>query len=349
MIKKILIARSAWAEIYEPAWLRALRILGYQCEMFETHQYIGSGISGRIQQRLLLGPKIAFVNEELKRRLAEYEPDVCLFYQGHHFKPSTIAEINKKCITAGYHNDNPFSKRKILFRYRHLIPALPYYDIYHVYRNSDIRNFSDAGVDMVRQLMSYYIPWKDYPHKWESEEERKIWDCDIVYAGHAEPDQRIACIKSLIMQGYKIKIYGEHSNWSKYLSNKYLKKIPPIKKVVGDEYRKAICGARVALCFFSKWNEDEYTRRVFEIPACKTALFSESTTTMNSLYLPDSEAVYFKDTSELNKKIKYYLSHQEQIDTIANAGYDRAMNSGYDIFSRMRQWIDDLSKIKVKK
>jgi len=71
--------------------------------------------------------------------------------------------------------------------------------------------------------------------------------------------------------------------------------MPP---VYGKEYRQALCDAKLGACFLSKWNGDEYTRRVFEIPACGVMLLAERTRTMESLFKEGRDAECFGSAEE---------------------------------------------------
>jgi spore maturation protein CgeB len=107
----------------------------------------------------------------------------------------------------------------------------------------------------------------------------------------------------------------------------------------GESYVRALNGAKIALAFFSSWNLDTYTTRVFEIPACGTMLLSQRTETMLTLYSEDTEAVYFDSIDELVDKARYYLKHDSVRRRVALAGHRRCISSGYDIYSRMQEWI----------
>lgn len=61
-VHSVLIVCSAFGEIYEPSWLRALRDLGIEAELFDTHSHIPANLGGRLEQRYLLGPHIGKVN-----------------------------------------------------------------------------------------------------------------------------------------------------------------------------------------------------------------------------------------------------------------------------------------------
>ena len=192
-IKEILIVRSAFHDIYEPAWDRALNELGVKSRIFETHQIIGDGIPARIQQRILWGPAILAVNRILIKKVIEKSPDVLFFYQGHHFHYRTIQRLRFNAFIAGYHNDDFMGPRKKMLRYRFLRKALPSYHGFHVYRECNLQEVLTAGVARAKVLMPYYLPWADYPRELTLEEGKR-WSCDIVFAGHAAKDVRIECL-----------------------------------------------------------------------------------------------------------------------------------------------------------
>jgi spore maturation protein CgeB len=60
---------------------------------------------------------------------------------------------------------------------------------------------------------------------------------------------------------------------------------------------------------------------------------------MLELYAEDKEAVYYSDADELIDKARYYLNHDAARQRIAEAGLKRCQASGYDIYSRMREWL----------
>ena len=132
-VESVLIVRSAFGEIHELAWLRALRDLGIRAELFDTHSYIPRNLVGRLEQRLLIGPHIGKVNRMVAERVKKMRPDAVHFYQGHHYTAKTIAQVARISFTSGLHNDDPFG-RPDLREYRLLIKALPTYDGYHVNR-----------------------------------------------------------------------------------------------------------------------------------------------------------------------------------------------------------------------
>ena len=136
-LESVLLVRSAFGEIHELAWLRALRDLGIRVELFDSHANIPSNLAGRMEQRYLIGPHIRNVNRMAVVGAKAMRPDVVHFYQGHHYTAETVAHIAQIAFASGLHNDDPFG-RPDRREYRLLLKALPKYDGYHVNRECNL-------------------------------------------------------------------------------------------------------------------------------------------------------------------------------------------------------------------
>lgn len=338
---RVLIARGAFAEMYEPAWDRALDELGTASEMFEAHALTLPGLLGRIERRLLWGPGISRLRRALVAKARQARPDVTLLYQGHYYDTDTVEELRRWSFVVGYHNDDPFGPRRRMLRYRHLLAALRRYDGYHVYRPVNLDEARRFGVRRVGLLPPYYLPWQDFPREL-AENDRKAFGCDVVFAGHAEPDLRNACLSVAVRSGLRVRIHGEGPYWQAQLPKDVYSVVAPIRVAVGEVYRRALCAAKVATCFLSKWNRDRYTRRTFEIPACGVFLLAERTPEMSAFFTEGVEAEYFSSPEEFVSKARFYVEHDEARERIAAAGYARVKSGGHDIHSRMKQWLSEV-------
>jgi len=346
-IESVLIVRSAFGEIYELAWLRALRDLGIKTELFDTHSYIPANLIGRIEEHFIFGPHIGKVNRMVVERVKEMRPDVAHFYQGHHYTAETIAQVARVSFAAGSHYDDPFGRPQRR-EYRLLKKAFPEYDGYHVNRQCNVAEAATYGVKRVRVLMTYYIPWLHYPGSLSMQEQR-TWGSDIVYAGHMEPDLRIECLTRVVRAGLKCRIFGGEAEWRSALPRDVYQAVRPIPDVRGADYRRALCASKIAACFFSKWNRDQYTNRSWEIPACGVFLLSERTPAMQGFYDEGKEAEFFDCPEEFMDKVRFYLQNESARKRIAAAGYARVTASEHDIYSRMRQWLADVADWQEEK
>jgi spore maturation protein CgeB len=334
----VLIARGSFGDIYEPAWCRALRETGVRAEIFDCHARTSAGVLGRVERRILFGPGVSRLRRELLAYVRKTRPQVTLLYQGHYFDAKTVSRLSSLTTVVGYHNDDPFGDRRTMLRYRLFLGALRHYRGFHVYRAANVQEALSYGVPSVRVLKPYYIPWLDYPRDVEAR-----WRADVVYVGHAEPDFRGQCIDAATQVSNRVSLYGDEKYWKPLLASRTYERLRPLAPVYGESYRAALCGAKIALCFFSKWNRDQYTRRAFEIPACGTFLLSERTPAMAELFVEGVHADYFSSPEECSEKIRFYLAHESARQRIAAAGRARVIAAGHDIFSRMRQWAADVS------
>ncbi len=341
MIRSVLIARGAFGDIYEPAWVRALREMGVKADLFDAHALTLPGLAGRLERRFLWGPGVRRINRRLIERVEAQRPDVLLLYQGHYYPATTIDRLRRSTFVVGFHNDDPFGDRRGLLRYRHLLPALPRYHGFHVYRPQNIAECQALGVERVGLLLPYFIPWLDHPRPL-SPQTRKRWQCELLFAGHVEPDSRIDCITRAARQNLDIRVYGGEKPWRQALPADVYHRVGPTLHLDPESYRQALSGARIGACFFSKWNRDQYTRRTFEIPACGLLLLSERSPWMETHFEEDREAVFFSSPEEFVDKARFYLKNETARKRIASAGHHRVHADGHDIHSRLRQWLAEV-------
>lgn len=345
---KILIIKGGFGDIYEPAWAKALKELGHEVYLFDCHKYTLPSVLGRLERRLLFGPSIQQIRKKSIKFARIFKPDIILLYQGHYHDLASVNELSKIAWTTGYHNDNPFSAwddGRHSNRYKYLIPSLAGYDSYHVYRDCNIEQFKNAGIKHVKTLMSYYIPEMDHPINNKSSN----LGADVIFAGHPEKDGREIHLNALIQEGIDFKLYGSGRYWRPLIEKDLWSKLNIVRVLNINDYRLALNSSKICLSFFSKWNRDQYTRRVFEIPAMKKFLLAERTDAMQSLYKEGKEAEYFCSIEEMLDKIKFYLKNNHEREKIAQAGYIRCTTSGYDINSRMKLWITDINKWNIEK
>jgi len=340
-IRSVIIARSAFGDQYEPAWDRALGELGVNSRIFETHAFL-PGLWGRVQERLLWGPGVARAGRALVAETERDRPDVVLLYHGHHFGPAVLERLRPLAFVTGYHNDDPTGPRRGMLRYRLLLKALPRYHGYHVYRDCNVPEFLAAGVPRVKVLPACYLPWIDRPRELSAEEAR-AWGSDVLFAGHAEPDGRAECLAVAARAGLAVRVHGDPRYWRPAGPPDAPPGLRLLPAIYGEEYRLALRAAKVCACFFSKWNRDQVTRRAFEIPACGAFLLAERTPAMQALYEEGKEAEYFASPGEFADKARFYATHDDARRRVAEAGCRRAAASGYDIHSRMRQWLADVA------
>jgi len=190
--------------------------------------------------------------------------------------------------------------------------------------------------------MPYFVPWIHRPLQL-SEEDRRRYDCDVVFVGHYEPDGRDGYIRALIEAGLRVRVFGGEY-WNRWAPADLRRVLGTVRPVYGDEYAKALCGAKMALGLLSRLNRDTYTIRHFEIPACGALLLSERTADLERMFRDGEEAVFFSGVEELVHRAKWLAGPESPADRIRVLGLKRVWEDGHDVLSRMRQlvsWIDN--------
>ena len=332
---KILIVGYFSAFWHEAAWVRALRELNHEVLEFRIAPYFDNSLFGRFQNRLLVGPVISAVNRDLIEAVEESNPDVVVFYRALPISADTIRSLatrNSSRTLVSYNNDNAFGPIGNKAYWRLYKQTIPFYDLHLAYRDSDVP-FLDVG-PKVHVLQPHNLPWL---HRIVPPADQTGWESDICFLGHFEPDRRQHELEFLMRNvPAHYRLHG--SLWKENSSGMAWQGMQT-SELQGEDYVRALNAAKIALVFFSTWNTDTFTRRVFEIPACGTMMLSQRTDAMRDLYTEDKEAVYYDSAEELVDKAQLYLRNDDLRRRIAAAGHKRCLESGYDIYSRMREWL----------
>lgn len=343
---KILIAADWHGEIYAQAFFDGFKSLGCDTrkfswkEYFKHYQYPSryetdnsklKSLYYRLQNKFLIGPVIAKINQDFIKKCEEVKPDLVFIYRGTHIYPETIQKIKNStlCKVYGYNNDDPFSNEYKNYVWRFYKKSIPYYNHIFSYRWKNIEDYRSIGYDKVSLLRSYYLDKKNF---YIEQPYTNKYECDVVFIGHFEDDGRDEAIKLLLENGVNLKLYG--TGWEKSsLYDYFIDKFKEIKPVY-DDYNIVINSAKIALVFLSKLNNDTYTRRCFEIPATKTLMMSEYTDDLTTLFKQSVEAEYFKSKEELLNKVKYYLENTQYIEKVGYSGYKKLKSDGHEVINR---------------
>lgn len=348
-MKIMLVGNWEWSQ-YEEAFEKGLNEAGVKVIRFEINKHV-NGLISRMERRLYFpGLNMLQINLKILRGVKNESPDLVLFWRPTCIFPWLIRKIVKLGVkTISYNNDDPFGWRKQknapwdhgLMWYWYL-RTLNEYDFNFFYRRLNCSEALEHGAKHADIMLPYFMPWR------ERDIDASSYDCsnfetDVVFVGHYEEDGRVNAIKKIIQVGIRLKIWGA-TIWENKLTASEVVSIGGVCPANGEDYVRAICSSKVALCFLSKLNRDTYTRRCFEIPACKRVLLAERTADLKSMFIEDVEACFFSTHEEMIDKINWLLSHDEIRDGIAQAGYERVWKDGHDVFSRADEFLRNLSE-----
>lgn len=330
--------------MYERQFCDALRRNGVRVTEVPVDPLLGpTGLFRRAQEHFARGPGAFAANALLAWRVVRHRPDAVFAWRAPWLRPWVMKALRRAgARVALYNNDDPFGPDRDQPAWRHYRRAIPVADACFAYRSVNIEDYREHGARHVFMLRSAYDPILHRPLELTSGDRRRF-HCDAVYVGHYEPDDRVDHLDALLVAGMDVRVHG--SDWDRCPRGRPVSELLPVQRVVGEDYVKALCGAKVALAFFSKRNRDGYSRRCFEIPATGTVLVAPRTAEMTELYREGIEAVYFSSPAELVDAVQGLLADDGRRRRIALAGRDRARISGYDVDSRVREFLADLASL----
>jgi len=326
---RILVAGDGHSAIHEVAVVNAFQKLGHEVEAFYWQTYFESKypvvrLWRRAQNKFIFGSTLAKLNADLISAAVKTNPKLIFIYRGTHVYTHTIEEIKRKLPNSfvfGYNNDDPFAVGHPPWLWRHFLKSVSKYDLMFAYRHNNLDNFLRIGARRVELLRSWFIPEINHPISLSGIDKAK-YECDVVFIGHYEDDGRLGYLEEIERRDWRLKIFGPGSQWDEKLSRSpLLAKHIPVQSVWGEDYNRALCGAKIALCFLSKLNNDTYTRRCFEIPSTGTMMLSEFSSDISTLFEEGKEAEYFRNKEEFLSKLYFYLQNDKERFAIKNAGY----------------------------
>jgi hypothetical protein len=358
---RILVAGDWYSDVHEEGVYQAYQKLGNEVFRFTWHQYfqpaqVSLPIVEKIetfwrkfQDKFIVGPILGKINRDFIKKVVECKPDLISVYRGTHITKGTLRTIKKRfpeIFLVSHNEDDPFTEGHPYWLWRHFLASIPEYDLVLAHRLRNIKQYEQAGAKNVKFLRSWYAPERTHAVTL-SEEDKLKFESDVVFAGHYEADGRIDLLEEIVKNGYKLRLFGPGKYWDPVLQESdLLRHLGPVQMVWGEDYNKVLCGAKVALCFFSKLNCDTYTRRCFEIPATQTVLLSEYSDELATLYQAGVEADFFKSKDELMQKLRRYIDNDTFRASVAQAGYNRVVADGHDVISRMKQVLEWAEQIK---
>ena len=288
------------------------------------------------------------VNREVLAEARRVQPDWVFFWRPTHILPSTLKRLAAMGIRpASYNNDDPFGPRahgQVPWHHHALwhwyIKCLPHFHMNFFYRRINCDEALAVGAKHAQVLLPYFIPAQDRPIELDAAAQAR-YGCELVFVGHHEADGRETLVRSLVDAGIDLKLWGGAS-WSPAVLGDLQARLGPVQAVLGDDYRKALCGADICLCLLSRLNRDTYTRRCFEIPACGRVMLAERTADLTAMFKEDEEACFFSSPEELVSKARWLLDNAERRQRIAAAGLQRVWADGHAVADRCRSLLQTL-------
>lgn len=333
-LKMIYVGSLATTPDRDSGWMREFASLGWMIFKLNTDiELTGSAFIKKIKRRLQCSKEYITLEQELLELVERERPKWVHFRLPTEFSRNTILGLKKRnVIVTQYCNDDAFSKKSPIGLYRNFKHSLPFFDGHFVFRQRNIRDYLAAGAIHVEHCPPTYDP---IAHNQNQRSVDGSFIADAAFVGHYENDGRLAYMEGLHRAGFNIILRG--GMWDSAIKNGPLASLAPLTHAFGDEYNRIYANSLAGICFFSKINNDEWTRRAPEIIAIGGLLVCERTPEAQQRFIDREEAFFFSDVSELIHIVDFLIKNPTERERVRAAGYARLMNGGYTLSDRAHQ------------
>jgi hypothetical protein len=339
--------------------MSALQRLGHQTIGVNTVQpwrQVG-WFQRQIQRRLHCGSVVNAINETALAVAQEMKPDLVWADKQEFLRIETLHELRKLGSRLLHFTPDPYFtltwKRTPL-----MDEAMGVFDVL-VY----CKSYERVDYEALNQ-QTIYMPlgYCDETHR-PLQSSDPHWQCSVGFLGGWDP-RREQMLHGVAATGVDLKIWGGYWEFLKDGRTNLRRRIilkqlagresfqihhdpelaPCLKggEVYGDDYARALSGARIGLGFLRKVCPDQHTTRSFEIPACGSMLLADRTDEHMGFFEEGREADFFDSKDEMLEKLNFYSANEAAREKIAAAGRQRCELSGYSYIERMREAINEI-------
>jgi spore maturation protein CgeB len=258
-------------------------------------------------------PRLRVFSQEVVQACREFRPLWMLVTGLAPLDASALQAIGQLGVKRlNYLTDDPLNPEH---RSPWFLKALPHYE--HVFspRRANMEDLRRLGCPAVSYVPFAYAPELHFPEPSATAEEQTRFAAEVVFAGGADRD-RAPYMAALLRAGFKVALYGGY--WERYPGTKAHAQGHADPQTL----RKAIRGAKVALCLVRRANRDGHAMRTFEVPAIGACMLVEDTEEHREIFGEDEVAVaYFCDVDDMIEKLHWLLAHDDERQRLAQTAH----------------------------
>ena len=341
-----IISSGAWC------YAESIKELGYELYCYENDSFIRQyntsvfwKVIRRLNSRRILDLHRKKHVKGLLDTAALHKPDIIIILKGLLLGPTDIKALKVHSPFVVVINHDDYFSKSINSISKLQFDAIPHYDFVFVTKEVNVEE-----IEKYNKAVEFF-PFAYYPaiHKKHilSEEDKKKYETDILFIGTYE-HERVELMEYLVSKtNFKLSMYG--GNWQLLPGSSVLQQCNiHHREIIMEDMAKAIQCAKITLGFLRKSNRDTYTQRSFEIPACGGVFLAERTAFHQKLYEEGVEAVFFdvSKPEEMLDKVNYLMEHSAKREAIREAGYQKAICSGFTYVNRIVQITDKFEQHK---
>jgi spore maturation protein CgeB len=343
--------------------MRALVRLGHTVDGVDTIEpwRRASWVARQVQRRLQWGEIINRINKNVLKAARVFKPDLIWAEKQEYLWPETIDRLRAGGAFMAHFTPDPYFSLSWK-RTRVMDAAMDAFDVLVYCKSYERLDYAALGKPTIYMPLGFC----DEVHRPMGSVD-SFWQCAVGFLGGWEP-RREEMLTSVVKVEPDLKIWGglweffRDGQWSprrhlllsqqagkvpfKLRRNALLESAFQGNEVYGEDYARALTGARIGLGFLRRVCPDQHTTRTFEIPACASMLLGDRTDEHCELFEEGKQAEFFSSDEELADKVRYYSSNSTARDRIAAAGYERAHRGQYAYVHRLRAVLRQLDALR---
>jgi len=284
---------------------------------------------------IMLGKGRDEMNKELLKTVQKEKPDFCFFFLFQdEIKKQTIKEITqeKGITTLNWFADDHFRFCNFSKYYA------PLFDWVSTTDSQAVKKYHNKNVIKTQWACNHFL------YKPSSLE--KIYDVSFVGQPHSD---RRKIVNQIRKAGINIKCWGNGWEAGRVSQDEMIKIFSQSKinlnltkssgninfKALASVFLKKELNNSLKLINPKYWipnlqsildkKREQIKGRNFEIPGSGGFLLTSNADNLTDYYEDGKEIVIYKDINDMIDKIKYYLEHNEERESIAQAGYERTI------------------------
>jgi spore maturation protein CgeB len=260
-------------------------------------------------------------NDELVRQAERWRPELLLVFKGTFVHARTIRRLREIGVrTYCFFPDVSFRAHGPW-----IAAALPEYDWVFTTKTFGLADMRDQlGVTRASLLRHAFDPEVHRPLPVTADDAQRF-ACDICFIGTwSEKKERVIAALRAARPNLRIRIWGEF--WDRARAAELTDDVIGGHEVVGDQYARAIAGAKINLAILSEQRAgasdgDRITSRTFHIPAAGGFMLHERTDELLELFREGIECACFEGPDELARVADEYLADDRRRELVADRGH----------------------------
>lgn len=333
--------------------MRALERLGHHVRGVHTTApwTRATWVQRQLQRRLHRGSIIDEINRAAIHAARDFQPDLVWAEKQEYLRPETVEQLGRTGARLAHFTPDPYFslewKRTAL-----MDTAMRLFDVLVYCKAYEQADYAKLEKPMVYMPLGYC----DEVHRPLASDDPQ-WACDVGFLGGWEP-RRQRLLHEVAAARFRLAVRGVHweflhdGRWTPRrqivlgqfaLGDEFVFRKDPVVaaahkggEVYGDDYARALSGARIGLGFLRTVCDDQHTTRTFEIPACGSMLLADRTDEHSYFFEEGKQAEFFSSSAELLDKLSFYSLNQGARARMAAAGMERCVTGRYAYIYRMQ-------------